>query len=242
MRVKESQNESQNKEEIVDFLHIDTSKITFRKPKPNNHNGTQIGILYNGRTLFVKYKGNTPFGLKENYDKNGEYQGTSMQINCDGEYLEKAKELDQFFINYIHSLAKEKVKKKPREDVAGYDEHGQGGSWKRICKKPYKIVDEERVYQDYPSKMEFNLFFRNDRIATKFFTWDGENLEYNSVKIGPKSKVKFIAAWFSITTGTFGATLKPKLMQVSYREVEDIFDNFILDDEEEDVLSIGSDL
>ena len=29
MRVKESQNESQNKEEIVDFLHIDTSKITF---------------------------------------------------------------------------------------------------------------------------------------------------------------------------------------------------------------------
>ena len=242
MSVKARQNESQNKEEIVDFLHIDTSKITFKKPKPNKHNGTQIGILYNGRTLYVKYKGYTPFGLKENYDKNGEYQSTSMQINCDGEYLEKAKELDQFFINYIHSLAKEKVKKKPREAVAGYDEHGQGGSWKRICKKPYKIVDEERVYQDYPSKMEFNLFFRNDRIATKFFTWDGENLEYNSVKIGPNSKVKFIASWFSITTGTFGATLKPKLMQVSYQEVEDIFDNFILDDEEEDVLSIGSDL
>ena len=58
MSVKASQNESQN--EIVDFLHIDTSKITFKKPKPNNHNGTQIGILYNGRTLFVKYKGYTP--------------------------------------------------------------------------------------------------------------------------------------------------------------------------------------
>ena len=241
MSVKARQNESQNKEEIVDFLHIDTSKITFKKPKPNNHNGTQIRILYNGRTLFVKYKGYTPFGLKENYDKNGEYQSTSMQINCDEEYLEKAKELDQFFINYIHSL-NSKNKKKPREAVAGYDEHGQGGSWKRICKKPYKIVDEEREYQDFPSKMEFSLFFRNDRIATKFFTWDGEKkLEYDSVKIGPNSKVKFIASWFSITTGTFGATLKPKLMQVSYREVEDIFDNFILDDEEED-LSIGSDL
>ena len=240
MSVKASQNESQNKQEIVDFLHIDTSKITFKKPKPNNHNGTQIGILYNGRTLFVKYKGYTPFGLNENYDKNGEYQSTSMQINCDGEYLEKAKELDQFFINYIHSLDKEKVKKKPREAVAGYDEHGQGGSWKRICKKPYKIVDEERVYQNYPSRMEFNLFFRNDRIATKFFTWDGENLGYDSVKIGSKSKVKFIASWFSITTGTFGATIKPKLMQVSYREQEDLFDNFILDDDEEDI-SIGSD-
>ena len=240
MSVKASQNESQN--EIVDFLHIDTSKITFKKPKPNNHNGTQIGILYNGRTLFVKYKGYTPFGLNENYDKNGEYQSTSMQINCDGEYLEKAKELDQFFINYIHSLDKEKVKKKPREAVAGYDEHGQGGSWKRICKKPYKIVDEERVYLEFSSRMEFNLFFRNDRIATRFFTWDGENLGYDSVKIGQKSKVKFIASWFSITTGTFGATIKPKLMQVSYREQEDLFDNFILDDdEEEDVISIGSD-
>ena len=162
-----------------------------------------------------------------------------MQINCDGEYLEKGKELDQFFINYIHSL---KVKKIPREAVAGYDEHGQGGSWKRICKKPYKIVDEERVYQDYSSKMEFNLFFRNDILATRFFTWDREYLGYESVKIGPRSEVKFIASWFSITTGTFGATLKPKLMQVSYREEEDLFNNFILDDdEEEEVISIVSD-
>ena len=112
MSVKASQNESQNKLEIVDFLHIDTSKITFKKPKPNNHNGTQIGILYNGRTLFVKYKGNTPFGLKENYDKNGEYQSTSMQINCDGKYLEKAKELDEFFIDYLHSNNKKKNTKR----------------------------------------------------------------------------------------------------------------------------------
>ena len=110
MSVKASQNESQN--EIVDFLDIDTSKITFKKPKPNNHNGTQIGILYNGRTLFVKYKGYTPFGLKENYDKNGEYQSTSMQINCDGEYLEKAKELDEFFIDYLHSNNKKKYQEK----------------------------------------------------------------------------------------------------------------------------------
>ena len=237
MKVKESQNER----EIVDFLDLDTSKITFRKPKPNKHNGTQIGILYNGKPLFVKYEGYTPFGLNENYDKNGEYQGTSMQISCDGEYLEKAKELDQFFIDYIHSL-NTKNKKIPREAVSGYDEHGQGGSWKRICKKPYKIVDEERVYQDYPSKMEFNLFFRNDILATRFFTWEREYLGYESVKIGPRSEVKFIAAWFSSTTGTFGATLKPKLMQVSYREQEDLFKDFILDDdEEEEVISIGSD-
>ena len=248
MRVKESQNESVNESEnesenervkkveivnleIVNFLDIDTSKITFRKPKPNKHNGTQIGILYKGKTLFVKYEGYTPFGLNENYDKNGEYQGTSMQINCDGEYLDKAKELDQFFIDYIHSLSK--VIKIPREAVAGYDEHGQDGSWKRICKKPYKMIDNERVYLDYPSKMEFSLFYRNDRLDTKFYTWDRKKIEYESVKIGPRSRVKFIAAWFSLTTGTFGATLKPKLMQLAFKEEEDIFNNFILDDEED---------
>ena len=229
MKVKERE----NKEEIVNFLDLDTSKITFAKPKPNKHNGTQIGILYRGKTLFVKYEGYTPFGLKENYDKDGNYQGTSMQISCDGEYLEKAKELDQFFINYIHSLSKEKVKKLPREAVAGYDRHVQGGSWKRICKKPYKMIDNERVYLDYPSKMEFTLFYRNDRLGTSFFTWDREKIEYESVSIGPRSKVKFIAAWFSLTTGTFGATLKPKLMQVTFKEEENLFNKFLLDDDDE---------
>ena len=225
-------NERENKEEIVNFLDLDTSTITFAKPKPNKHNGTQIGILYRGKTLFVKYEGYTPFGLKENYDKDGNYQGTSMQISCDGEYLEKAKELDQFFINYIHS--KEKAKKIPREAVAGYDRHGQGGSWKRICKKPYKMNDNERVYLDYPSKMEFTLFYRNDRLGTSFFTWDREKIEYESVSIGPRSIVKFIAAWFSLTTGTFGATLKPKLMQVTFKEEENLFNKFLLDDNDDD--------
>ena len=84
---------------IVDFLDIDTSKITFSKPKPNKYNGTQIRILYEGKTFFVKYEGITPFVLVENFDKHGNYQGTSMQINCEDEYLEKAKKLDQFFID-----------------------------------------------------------------------------------------------------------------------------------------------
>ena len=51
MRVKESSNDTL----IVDFLDIDTSKITFEKPKPNKYNGTQIRILYDGKTLFVKF-------------------------------------------------------------------------------------------------------------------------------------------------------------------------------------------
>ena len=57
-------NENKRKNNIVNFLDIDTSKITFSKPKPNKYNGSQIGIFYEGSTLFVKYEGITPFGLK----------------------------------------------------------------------------------------------------------------------------------------------------------------------------------
>ena len=86
---KESQ-----KMQMVHFLDIDTSKITLRKPKANKYNGSQIGILYNRESMYVKYEGVTPFRLKENFDKDGNYQGTTMQINCEGEYLRKARELD----------------------------------------------------------------------------------------------------------------------------------------------------
>ena len=54
MRVKESSNRSSSDTAIVDFLDIDTSKTTFAKPKPNKYNGSQIRILYEGKTLFVK--------------------------------------------------------------------------------------------------------------------------------------------------------------------------------------------
>jgi len=101
MRVKESSNKRSNDIVIVDFLDIDTSKITFAKPKPNKYNGSEIQIFYEGKTLFVKYKGTTPFGLVENFDKDNNYQGTSMSINCANQYLEKAQELDQFFYRCI---------------------------------------------------------------------------------------------------------------------------------------------
>ena len=83
---------------IVDFLDLDTSKITFLKPKQNKHNGSQIGIRYNGRTLYVKYEGVTPFGIRENYDKEGNFYGVTMQINLDEEYSKKAQELEEFFM------------------------------------------------------------------------------------------------------------------------------------------------
>ena len=53
-------------------------------------------------------------------------------------------------------------------------------------------------------------------------------------EVGSQSEVKFIAAWFSLSRGTFGLTLKPKLMQVRFRERKNPFNNCLLDDSEEE--------
>jgi len=138
MRVKDGSSESSNDTVIVDFLDLDSSKITFAKPKPNKYNGSQIKVLYGGQTLFVKYKETTPFGLVENFDKEGNYQGTSMSINCEDQYLEIAQELDQFFIDAFYKYKWSLKKNIPKEAIQGH-EHGESGLWKRISKKPYRV-------------------------------------------------------------------------------------------------------
>ena len=209
---KESQKEIQRDIQIVNFLDIDTNKITFQKPKSNKYNGSQIGILYNGKKMYVKYEGFTPFGLKENFDKGGNYGGASMQINCEdsegtGQYLQKAKELDQFFINAFYENKWGLNKNIPKSNIEGYDEHGEGGLWKRICKDPYRVNKDtkEREYLDNPSKMEYTLFYKNDRLETKMFSWEGEKLP-NDSEIDPRSRVKFVTALFSLSRGTFRLT------------------------------------
>ena len=122
---------------IVDFLDLDTSKITFLKPKQNKHNGSQIGIRYNGRTLYVKYEGVIPFGIQENYDKEGNFYGVTMQINADEEYAKKAEEMDKFFMQAFHQNKWGLNKHIKAEVIHGYDQYGEGGLWKRILKKPY---------------------------------------------------------------------------------------------------------
>ena len=229
--------ERSNDTVIVDFLDLDTSKITFGKPKPNKYNGNQIGILYEGKTLFVKYKGTTPFGLTEKFDNEGNYEGTSMEINCEDQYLEKAKELDQFFINAFYKHKWSLDKHIPKSAIKGY-EHGESGLWKRISKKPYKVNEGGiREYLDYPSRMGFSFFYENDKLETKVFSWDKKKLDMNT-KIGPRSEVQFVAAWFSLSRGTFGLTLKPKLMQIMFREPVNVFEECILggdsDSEEEE--------
>jgi len=81
--------------------------------------------------------------------------------------------------------------------------------------------------------MEFTLsFYKGDKLQTEFFSWEEEKLHINT-NIGPLNEVKFIAAWLSLSRGTFGLTLIPKLMQINYQERENIFDDCILDSHEE---------
>ena len=82
--------------------------------------------------------------------------------------------------------------------------------------------------------MEVTLFYKNYKLQTSMISWKGEKLP-NDSEIGPRSRVKFIAAWFSLTRGTFGLTLKPKLMQIMFKPEENHFDTCLFeetDDEE----------
>ena len=217
---------------IVDFLDLDPQKITFLKPKQNKHNGSQIGIRYNGKT-YVKYEGVTPFGIQD--DKEGNFYGVTMQINLTDDYSQKAQELDKFFMKAFYENKWGLNKNIKKESICGYDQYGEGGLWKNILKKPYRLKENVREYLDYPSKMEFALFYRKDKLTTKIFDWKSQLLpSENYTEVGPQSEVKFIAAWFSLTRGTFGLTLKQKLMQVRFKERDNPFEGCLLGDSVEE--------
>ena len=80
--------------------------------------------------------------------------------------------------------------------------------------------------------MEFTIFYKNDKLQTTIFDWGGKKLP-NDTEIGPKSKVKFAAALFSLSRGTFGLTLKPKLMQLMFKPEENHFDTCLFDSNED---------
>ena len=81
------------------------------------------------------------------------------------------------------------------EAIRGYDQYGEGGLWKRILKNPYRMKENAREYLDYPSKMEFALYFQKERLKTKIFDVKSQPVEYYTEE-GPQSQVKFIVLGF----------------------------------------------
>ena len=78
----------------------------------------------------------------------------------------KAQELDEFFMKAFLQNKWGLNKHIKTEAIRGYDEHGDGGLCKRILKKPYRMKENAREYLDYPSKMEFALYFQKERLKT----------------------------------------------------------------------------
>lgn len=265
---------------IVDFLDIDTDKITFNAPKDNNYGGSYVTLRYGGKQLYVRYDARIcPFGLSTNtqdvsktkdkgkYPKDEKVTGysTSISLQKDYEndpYYEKARELDEFFIekcienSVLWGLGGSKTVKVDRASIAGYDDKGDKGKWKRILKYAYKVDKQtkERIYQEYAPRLDFGiitasaedvegedgLLHAEATFKTRFFDADAEpipNVNTNNIDdILPNwSRIGIMAMWSSISLGTYGASLKPKAQQVRVFPSEGLNnDECLLDGEDED--------
>lgn len=165
---------------VVDIMDIDTSRITFGKPTPNEHQGQFIGIRYDGKTLYVK----TPvrkvvFGASRNtdikanplYEGDKKLTGFSASSSFGKDYEDdplflKFKELDDFFIEAAKQnalgwgLGGSKAKPVASDEmIRGTDHAGQFGKWKMLIKYAYKKdkATNERVYQEHPPRFEIAL-------------------------------------------------------------------------------------
>lgn len=241
---------------IVDFLDIDTDKITFNTPKPNGYGGSYVSLRYDGKLLYVLYDARVcPFGLSTNTvdvsktKERGRYPkdekvtgyGTSISLQSDDPYYEKAREIDEFLIgkcienSVLWCLGGSKTTKVNPSSIAGYDDKGDKGKWKRILKYSYKVdkTTKERIYQDYPPRMDFGLptscaediegsdglLHASATFKSRFFDASGVLIPEvdtdNIDEVLPKwSKISLMAMWGSIALGTYGASIKPKAQQI----------------------------
>jgi hypothetical protein len=131
-----------------------------------------------------------------------------------------------------------------RSVIEGYDDKGWNGKWKRLVKYAYKVDKntKDRIYQDYPPRMEFGVqtesmteslgdnglmkqravfkptFFNANRDKVFSTGFNAANPKVSSDDISeilPKwSRVSLAATWGNLSLGTYGASIKPKILQV----------------------------
>jgi len=213
----------------------------------------------------TEYRGKYPPGRKPGCGKKVTGYTTSISFHKEYEqdpYFQKAVELDDFFMNKCHENAIPwnlgGTAKNPlsREAVEGYDERGADGKWKRFVKWAYKKDEKtnERVYQDYAPRMEFGvptvstsetpgadgLLVQEAIFKPVFFDMEANKLgQVSSMDIKeilPNwSKIALLAQWASITQGTYGASVKPKVQQFRVFPSESLAtDECLLNDPDEE--------
>lgn len=237
---------------MVDFMDLDTCKFTFLKTKSNAHGGHYIPIRYNGKSLYVRYETRVcPFGISTGYAGNAS-SGHSTSISCHKDYSSdpyylKAQELDQFFMEQCYEnctqwhLGGTSVNPLSRDIIEGYDNRGVDGKWKRLLKWSNKKDDiGERKYLDYPPRLQFGLPIDGGTYKSIFFNANGEKLDpvctMDSNSVLPKfSRIALVANWSTLAQGTYGITLKPKLMQLRVYPSDSLpVDECLLDDDDEE--------
>lgn len=232
----------ENKYVVVNFEDLDTSKISFDKPKQGKKGGSFVSIKYDNKELYVRYpKSITPFGAR----KSTENKSIDLSINLDeGITHFKALELDDFLIDkcvensVLWGLGGSKDKPVDRLVVEGYDSYGDKGKWIRLVKHSFKVdkLTNERELTDYPPRLNFTFIQNNTgKIMTKFF--DEESLKLEGVTseniesvVSKYCEVSILARWSFIYLGNFGASLKPRLEQVRvYPSTIPDFDDCVLE-------------
>lgn len=235
---------------VVDFLDLDPAKFSFGTTKKNTFDGIVVPVKYDGKMLFVRYpKRTAPFGVSANTQKADPKKGTAervtgynLALSCSKDYesdplYQKTLELDEMFItecarnSCAWGLGGTVAKPLPRDRVAGLNEYGDGGSWKRLLKWSYKKdqTTNEKIYStEYPPRVEVSVpaTIVGDDIATQtskftanFFDEAGEkidNVTHETIEsVVPKfSEVSCLVNWSHLTQGTYGITMKPMVKQM----------------------------
>lgn len=181
-------------------------------------------------------------------------------------YYLKAVEMDQFFIGACHEnalywhLGGTTARPLSLEAVEGLDHAGVSGLWKRFLKYSYKKNDQgERVYLEYAPRLEFgvptssmtehmgpdNLMVQEAVLKPVFFDVNAQKLEpvtsMEADQVLPKwSKISVLAHWSTVTQGTYGASLKPKVQQFRVFPSEQLaVDECLLGDDGEEEYDLG---
>ena len=223
---------------------------------PIKYRGKTLFVKYPKKTILFGVSANRDKGkmttvngeqrgeLELVYGKGGKITGYSSSFSIGKDYENdpcflKLKELDEFFMNacvdncVTWRLGGTKTRPLSMEAVAGYDEYGQGGKWKRLLKYSYSVnKDQEREYRDYPPNYEVAVPANitdelNDDGRTKtqhavfnakFFDLTGADVgkvtDDNVDDVCPAFCESFtMARWSRISQGTYGASLKPRATQ-----------------------------
>lgn len=210
-----------------------------------------------------EYKGKYPDGKKiTGYTTT---ISCHKEYETDPYYL-KALELDEFFMHKCHEnamywhLGGTASRPLGLDIIEGYDDRGADGKWKRFLKWSYKKDDQgQRNYLDYPPRLEFGVpttsttehqgadglmvqeaifkpvFF--DMNATKLDPVTSEEID----QVLPKwSRLSVLAQWSTITQGTYGASVKPKVQQFRVFPSEQLAtDECLLGDDGEEEYDLG---